>query len=144
MIRKRCLVFLRIKKKQQNQLYQISLARNLRAPGSGSGARQFVWRCYCTFAVLMANYDSISAPWQFIRSRTGQGGWQPDPWRSLSAPARARRSCCHLQTPRAGTAFPSSLHLTSPHFPEEIPAQMALPVQLLLRSQRRCKLETTG
>lgn len=35
---------------------------------SNYNIRQFVLRCYCTFPVLITNYDSITPTWQFICS----------------------------------------------------------------------------
>lgn len=35
---------------------------------SNGNVRQFVLRCYCTFPVLITNYDSITPAWQFICS----------------------------------------------------------------------------
>ena len=35
---------------------------------SNGNIRQFVLRCYCTFPVLITNYDSITPAWQFICS----------------------------------------------------------------------------
>ena len=60
---------------------------------SNYNIRQFVLRCYCTFPVLITNYDSITPAWQFICSclRSGRLGDGPLISRFHSSERSARR-----------------------------------------------------
>lgn len=142
-IRTRCLIFFLENEKRER--YQIRLPRNFTATGADSSASQFVLRCYCTFPVLIANYDSISPPWHFTCSCSSGGGLAAGPLilpfplqRALGTAAvisrqwGLRHCLSQITTPDLTTIYWGNTCL------------MALWVQFLLRSQRRCKLETTG
>lgn len=60
---------------------------------SNYNIRQFVLRCYCTFPVLITNYDSITPAWQFICSclRSGRLADGPLISRFHSSERSARR-----------------------------------------------------
>lgn len=76
-------------------------------PDSNYNIRQFVLRCYCTFPVLITNYDSITPPWQFICSCfcAGRRGDRP-----LIAPfrfsERAARRLSSADTEEVRHCFP--------------------------------------
>lgn len=57
--------FLRANQGKRNQSGR---QREFTTTDSKCNRRQFVLRCYCTFPVLITNYDSITPTWQFVCS----------------------------------------------------------------------------
>lgn len=112
---------------------------------SNYNIRQFVLRCYCTFPVLITNYDSITPAWQFIGScrRSGRLGDGPLISRFRSSACSARR-LSSADTEGEGTA---GAEITVPDLTtiyQGNASLIAVRAQFPFCSPRPCKLATTG